>query len=128
MKTPAIKFVAFLTIVLLCLANPGNNVNLQANAQSHGQANCNFVLPSFLERGKTYNFTFAVSLGDYNSTATPPLTIVGKIEKLESQAGWLYINHYVTTRKGKTFESKFEGYSWINFNQVFQCSEMTINP
>lgn len=113
-----------LIIVLLAFAHPERHERLSVQAQSNSPN----VLPSFLEKGKTYTFTFVVSQGDYNVTAPFPLSITGRIEKMDSQTGWLYINHRVWVKKGKAVESKYEGYSWINFNQVFQCTEMTNIP
>ncbi len=64
-------------------------------------------------------------MGDDNSSATPPIVITGKVEKLNAEAGRVYINHYVGARKGKVYQYKFQISSWINMNQVYQCSEMT---
>ena len=105
------------------LANVGECVNSSVKANSIAQSKT--ALPAFLEKGKTYQFTFAFSMGEYSSSSTPPVRITGRVERLDADAGWVYINHYVAERKGKVFEYKFQGYSWININQVYECSEMT---
>lgn len=125
MKTLNILFITTIAIVFLSFTDSVKQLNLQANAQSAAQLNCPSLLPSFLEKGKTYNFSFVVSQGDYNTTSPFPLSMTGRIEKIDPQSTWLYINHYVPLRKGKQVEWKYEGYSWINFSQVFQCSENT---
>ncbi len=48
-------------------------------------------------------------MGDDNSSATPPIVITGKVEKLNAEAGRVYINHYVGARKGKVYQYKFQG-------------------
>ncbi len=123
MKVSRIGFATLLLSASLLFPNenPGLHSLVQANAARESKTG----LPSFLEQGKTYNFSFAFSLGDYNSSATPPIVITGRVEKLDGEAGWVYINHYVGERKGKVYQYKFQGYSWINMNQVYQCSEMT---
>jgi hypothetical protein len=120
-----ISLVSIMLIIgFLVSAHPESHAGLIVQAQ----ANAPNLLPAFLEKGKTYTFTFVVSQGDYNITAPFPLSITGRIEKMDSQTGWLHINHLVWVKKGKAVESKYEGYSWINFNQVFQCTEMTKTP
>jgi hypothetical protein len=79
------------------------------------------VFPSFLEKGKTYHLSFVVSYGEW-----PPVTMIGRIEKLDADSGWVYINHYTDVKKGKIYEGKFEGYSWININLAYQIFEKQI--
>ncbi len=133
MKTYRLGLAVLLVSIFLFVVNVGERANFSVGARSAdvpiSHANIKASLPSFLEKGKTYIFTFAVSLGDYNSHVTNPITMVGKIEKLDTDSGWVYINHYVTIyQKGKLIDSRFEGYSWINTNHVFQITEKTINP
>jgi len=132
MKTNRLRLAVLIIGASFLLMNIGERINPSVRARSGNSFNPEVqgkaAFPSFLEKGKTYNFSFAFSTGEYSSSATFPVTIIGKVERIEADSGWVYINHYVTKRKGKAFESKFEGYSWININQVYQCSEMTLNP
>ncbi len=107
MKVSRIGFVALLLSASLLFPNenPGLHSLVQANAVRESKTG----LPSFLEQSKTYNFSFALSMGDDNSSATPPIVITGKVEKLNAEAGRVYINHYVGARKGKVYQYKFQG-------------------
>lgn len=122
MKVNQVGLVTVLLSASFLVANSSQCVNSAVKANSEVQSKV--VLPSFLEKGKTYHFTFAFSTGEY--PAAP--TITGKVENLDVDAGWVYINHYVAERKGKVYEYKFQGYSWINMNQVYQCSEKIPGP
>jgi hypothetical protein len=115
MKAKQTGFFTLLLWAIFLLTSNNERVasKVLANAEEQGKSN----LPAFLEKGKTYNF-------NPNTSATFPYTMMGKVVQLDSDAGWVYINHYVAERREKVIVYKYQGYSWINLKQVFQCSEM----
>ena len=129
MKVRSFLLAGLFAGVIFFAANFLGRVNLNANAESSdSQVNGPAGLPSFLEKGKTYSFTFGASHG--GEYVTDPVTIVGKIEKFDANSSWVYINYlsYVTVPKKKVPERKFEGYGWINIHQAFQCVEIAVGP
>ena len=122
MKAKHIGFFTLLLCAIFLLTSSNERVasTVIANAEEQGNSD----LPAFIEKGKTYNFNFAFSIGDPNTSATFPYTMRGKVVQLDSAAGWVYINHYVAERREKVIVYKYQGYSWINLKQVFQCSEI----
>ncbi len=122
MNVSRVGLVIVLMSMSLLLSSSNDHLSyvVKANSKMQGKSG----LPAFLEKGKTYNFYFALSQSDGSSSLTQPLAVMGKIVQLDVDAGWVYINHYVAERKEKVIMYKYQGYSWINMNQVFQCSEM----
>jgi hypothetical protein len=116
-----------LCAVLLAIYGPGQIARV-AKAYSGASAVSSLSsqknIPSFLEKGKSYHFNFVVGFGEYVS----PVSMTARVEKIEEESGWVYIQHYNTVRKGKGVEYHLSGYSWINFRHVYQCSEAVINP
>jgi hypothetical protein len=107
----------------LFITGAGERVALKSEKQqvTTAVARPGTVIPSFLEKGKTYFFRFA-----YESTFQVVMT--GRVEKIDAESGWVYINHNTYEEKGKKWEGKkwerlYEGYSWININLVYQISE-----
>src|SRR5262245_52558660 len=115
--TPFLLTLSFVSIVLV-IATIGSKSYLKASAKSTDAQSTGGALPSFLEKGKTYTFSFAASSG--SEYGTNPVTVAGKIEKFDGNSGWIYINYltFVTTPKKKQLERRFEGYGWINVNQA----------
>lgn len=129
MKVHSLWLACLSAGVIFLAANFLGKVNSNARAESPGtQVNGPAVLPPFLEKGKTYSFSFGASLG--GEYGINPVLIVGKIEKFEPNSGWVYINYlrYVNDPKKKEPGRKFEGYGWINVNQAFQCVETAVSP
>lgn len=111
MKVSRVGFVVVLLSISLLLINNNSSPNTSAKTTSNLQNK--LATPSFLEKGKTYYFRFAFGTGEGN-------VITGKVMNLDVETGWVLINHYVLDRS----RYKYDGYSWINLNQVYQCSEM----
>lgn len=128
MKTTRLALISLAVSVFLLAINIGGQLNSWARS---GDRVAHFLEtpvkaapPPFLEVGKVYQFRVAFSIGDGSN-----VTATGKIEKIDAGSGWVYLNHYVTTyRKGKPPESKYEGHSWINLSQVYECGEVTPAP
>lgn len=124
MKAKQLGFFTLLLCAIFLLTSSNERVasTVIANAEVQGKS----ALPAFLEKGKTYNFNFAFSTSDPNTSATFPYTMMGKVVQLDAEAGWVYINHYIAERREQVIVYKYQGYSWINLKQVFQCSEMQV--
>jgi hypothetical protein len=122
--------VVALCAALIIISYLGKGENLSARPIASEplkiQTVSNSPLPAFLEKGKTYSFIFVANTG--SDVAISPIGFTGRVEKFDTNSNWVFINHYVSKRNGKTYESKYEGYSWINMNLVFQCSEMIPSP
>ncbi len=126
MKVSRVGFITLLLSASFLITNDSPRVSSSVKANS--EVNSKTGLPSFLEKGKTYYFYFAFSTGDGTPSLMQPSSITGRVEKLDVDAGWVYINQYVAERKGKVYQYKFQGYTWINMSQVYLCSEMIPSP
>ncbi len=131
MNVRKFKFVVeALCAALLIINYLGKGEILSARAMASEplktQTVSNSPLPAFLEKGKTYSFIFVANSG--SDVASSPIGFTGRVEKFDTNSNWVFINHYVSKRNGKTYENKYEGFSWINMNLVFQCSELITSP
>jgi hypothetical protein len=88
MKASSFMLATFVSLLLFA-ANFGSESNLRERAKSTDTQSKGLTeQPSFLEKGKTYSFTFGASLG--GPYGTNPLTITGRIEKFDVNSSWVY--------------------------------------
>jgi hypothetical protein len=129
MKASPVILAALIASMLLAVIGFGGGRYLKASGQStDARSNDRIASPSFLEKGKTYTFFVGASTG--NQYGVGPVALAGRIEKIEPDSSWVYITNYtyMTVPKKKELVPKFEGNSWINTAQVYQCIEVKVSP
>jgi hypothetical protein len=115
-KIVRIGFIALISGSLFLMgASERVDLSLKSGKQqvTNPEARPGTIFPSFLEKGKTYFFSFS------------GVGMAGRVEKIDAGSGWVYINHYVYKRKEIITVGKFEGYSWININLVYQITDFS---
>ena len=86
MKSRSFIFAGLIAGILLCAVIFGGGNNLKATARAADIQSSELpALPSFLEKGKVYTFYFGASIG--GQYGVNPVTIMGRIEKIEAASG-----------------------------------------